>query len=337
MHTIIIAEAGVNHNGDIELAKQLIEVAADCGADFVKFQTFKADQLVSREAEQAEYQKQNTGKSESQYDMLKRLELSDDEHLLLKEHCIKYNIKFLSTGFDHDSLNFLNSMGMELWKIPSGELTNLPYLEFMASQSQPLILSSGMATKEEINDAIEVLTSKGKSKDEITVLHCTTEYPTPMEEVNLKALHDLAQSFGCKVGYSDHTKGIEVPIASVALGATVIEKHFTLDNSLPGPDHKASLEPEEFKNMVKGIRNIERALGTGNKAPTPSELKNKAIARKSIHLRSDLCEGHILTAGDLEMKRPGDGISPMRMYDVIGKKTKRSIDQGSLLQWEDLK
>ncbi|TRX70543.1 N-acetylneuraminate synthase [Carboxylicivirga sp. M1479] len=336
MQTLIIAEAGVNHNGDIELAKQLVEVAADCGADYVKFQTFKAENLVSKTAEQAEYQKQNTGMVESQYDMLKKLELSATDHQILMEHCKKHGIKFLSTGFDQESLLFLESIGMELWKIPSGELTNLPYLEYMASQAQPLILSTGMASKQEIADAIEVLCSKGKSKEEITVLHCTTEYPTPMGEVNLKAMHDLEKSFACRVGYSDHTKGIEVPIAAVALGATVIEKHFTLDNSLPGPDHKASLEPMEFKDMVKGVRNIERALGTGIKAPTLSELKNKSIARKSIHLQGNLREGHILTADDLEMKRPGDGISPMKMNEVLGKTACRELKAGSMLKWEDL-
>lgn len=337
MHTIIIAEAGVNHNGDIELAKQLVEVAAQCGVDYVKFQTFKADNLVSREAKQAEYQTQNIGKVESQYEMLKKLELSEVDHLTLIEHCKKHNTKFLSTGFDHESIKLLQKLGIDLWKIPSGELTNLPYLKIMADQAQPLILSTGMATMKEIEEAIKVLTGKGKTIEEITALHCTTEYPTPMKEVNLRAMQTIQREFGVKVGYSDHTLGIEIPIAAVALGASVIEKHFTLDRTLPGPDHKASLEPDELKAMVKAIRNVEKALGNGEKKPTTTEIKNSLAARKSIHINKDLKANHILTKNDLVMKRPGNGISPMKMDDYIGKKTTTSLKEGIMLKEEDIK
>lgn len=337
MHTIIIAEAGVNHNGDIELAKQLIEVAAKCGADYVKFQTFKTENVVSKDAKQADYQKQNTGQTESQFDMLKRLELSEEQHYLLKEHCQQHNIQFLSTGFDHESLLFLEKMNLGLWKIPSGELTNLPYLEYMANQPQQLVLSTGMANIDEISIALKVLMSKGKSKEEITILHCTTEYPTPYDEVNLKAMLHIEQTVKTKVGYSDHTKGIEVPIAAVAMGATIIEKHFTLNNNLPGPDHKASLEPEEFKAMVDGIRIVEKALGDAYKEPTPSEIKNKIVARRSIHINKKLVEGHIITEDDLVMKRPGDGISPMQMHEIIGQTINKDLVCGRILKWEDIK
>ncbi len=337
MHTVIIAEAGVNHNGEVELAKQLIEVAAQCGVDYVKFQTFKATKLVSKQAKQADYQTQNMGKVESQYEMLKRLELTEEEHRILKNHCYENNIGFLSTGFDPDSLNFLSKIGVDLWKIPSGELTNLPYLRYMASQPQPLVLSTGMATFHEVESALKVLTSKGKSKDEITLLHCTTEYPTPYKEVNLNAMVTMENRFQIKVGYSDHTKGIEIPVAAVAMGATLIEKHFTLDNNLPGPDHKASLEPGELKQMVDSIRNVEIALGDGIKKPSISEMKNIKAARKSIHISNDLDKNHIIQENDLEMKRPGDGISPMEMDAVIGKCIRRSISAGEMLSWEDLK
>ncbi|WP_301199171.1 N-acetylneuraminate synthase [Plebeiibacterium marinum] len=336
MHTIIIAEAGVNHNGDINIAKKLIEVAAECGVDYVKFQTFKADKLVSKSAKQAEYQSQNIGITESQYEMLKRLELSIEDHYLLIKHCKDNNIGFLSTGFDSDSLNFLKEIGMELWKIPSGEITNLPYLKFMASQPQSLVLSTGMATIDEVEDAVNVLTKFGKSKKEITVLHCTTEYPAPFNEVNLKAMKTMADTLGVKTGYSDHTQGIEIPIAAAALGATLIEKHFTLDRNMPGPDHKASIEPCELKSMVDAIRNIEQALGDGNKKPSASEIKNIQVARKSIHVNKELEKRHILREQDLEMKRPGDGISPMKMDEVIGKTLKKTIGKGSILKWEDI-
>lgn len=337
MHTIIIAEAGVNHNGDIELAKQLIEVAAECGADYIKFQTFKADKLVSKQAKQAAYQTQNMGKEESQYDMLKKLELSKEDHLLLKAHCHRHHINFLSTGFDSDSIQFLETLGMSLWKIPSGELTNLPYLKVMAAQQQPLVVSTGMATMEDIAAALEVLTSNGKPKEDITLLHCTTEYPTPFNEVNLRAMQSMATKFGVKTGYSDHTQGIEIPIAAVAMGATLIEKHFTLDRTLPGPDHQASLEPQELKAMVASIRNVEVALGDGVKQPTPSEIKNIVAARKSIHINKSLTCGHTLTEDDFEMKRPGDGISPMRMNNFIGKQLISPLNEGHMLKEEDVK
>lgn len=337
MHTIIIAEAGVNHNGDIELAKQLVEVAAQCGADFVKFQTFKADKLVSKQAKQADYQSQNIGKVESQYDMLKKLELSEENHFQLKKHCKKHNIGFLSTGFDHDSLKFLSKLGIDLWKIPSGELTNLPYLRYMATQPQPLVLSTGMANIQEVEEGLQVLLSKGKSKDEITLLHCSTEYPTPYNEVNLNAMTMMGQKFEINYGYSDHTRGIEIPIAAVAMGASLIEKHFTLDNDLPGPDHKASLEPNELKEMVSAIRNVEVALGDGIKQPSISEIKNKIAARKSIHIGDDLEANHIIKESDLEMKRPGDGISPMEMDKVIGRSLKQAIALGEMLKWDNLK
>ncbi len=337
MHTIIIAEAGVNHNGEIELAKQLVEVAAQCGADFVKFQTFKTDKLVSKHVKQADYQSENTGKIESQYDMLKRLELSEEEHYILKEHCKSNNIGFLSTGFDYDSLILLSKLGVDLWKIPSGELTNLPYLRYMAIQPQPLVLSTGMANIHEVEEALKVLLSKGKSKDEITLLHCTTEYPTPYNEVNLNAMIMMGEKFKINYGYSDHTKGIEIPIAAVAMGASLIEKHFTLDNNLPGPDHKASLEPKELKEMVSAIRNVEMALGDGVKQPSISEIKNKIAARKSIHISMDLAANHVIEENDLEMKRPGNGISPMEMDKVIGRSLKQSIALGEMLKWDDLK
>lgn len=337
MHTIIIAEAGVNHNGDIELAKQLVEVAAQCGADYVKFQTFKAEKLVSKQAKQAEYQIQNTGNVESQYDMLKRLELSEEEHYLLKDHCKNNHIGFLSTGFDHESLAFLSKLGLSLWKIPSGELTNLPYLRYMATQPQPLVLSTGMANIDEIEEALHVLLSKGKSKNEITLLHCTTEYPTPYNEVNLNAMIMMGKKFDINYGYSDHTIGIEIPIAAVAMGARIIEKHFTLNNDLPGPDHKASLEPQDLKAMVNGIRNVEVALGNGVKSPSVSEMKNRIAARKSIHITGNFASGHIIKENDIEMKRPGNGISPMAMDKVIGRSLKHAINLEEMLKWDDLK
>lgn len=331
--TLIIAEAGVNHNGDMNLAKQLIDIAAEAGADFVKFQTFKADKLVSKEAKKAEYQAKNLDDGDqSQYNMLKKLELNEDQHQELFYYANTVGIKFLSTGFDEESVEFLNMLGIELFKIPSGEITNLPYLQYVAEKGKPLILSTGMATLSEIEAALFVMENAG-GKD-ITILHCNTEYPTPMQDVNLKAMNTIGDAFKVKVGYSDHTLGIEIPIAAVALGATVIEKHFTTDRNLPGPDHKASLEPEELKAMVAAIRNIEKALsGSGRKQPSESEAKNKSVARKSIHLKKAIKKGEVFSMRNLEMKRPGDGISPMDLPLVLGRKSDKEIPAGEKLNW----
>lgn len=332
--TLIIAEAGVNHNGDILLAKQLIDVASQAGADFVKFQTFKADKLVSKEAKKADYQAKNLNDGDqSQYNMLKKLELSEDQHHELLQYAKSKAIKFLSTGFDEESVDFLEKLGIELFKIPSGEITNLPYLRHIASKNKPVILSTGMATLSEIETALGVLQDYSNDLD-ITVLHCNTEYPTPMGDVNLKAMNTIGAAFGMKVGYSDHTLGIEVPIAAVALGATVIEKHFTIDRNLPGPDHKASLEPAELTAMVAAIRNIELALsGSGIKQPSASEAKNKSIARKSIHARTEIRAGEAFSMENLEMKRPGDGISPMELALVLGRRANRALAAGEKLNW----
>ncbi len=337
MHTIIIAEAGVNHNGNFELAKQLIFAAAAAGADYVKFQTFKADKIVSKNAKKAEYQERNINDGDdSQYAMLKQLEMPEEWYIKLIGLANEKGIKFLSTGFDNESIDFLDQLGSPLFKIPSGEITNKPYLQHIAKKRKPVILSTGMANMEEIQSALQVLITGGISKNDITVLHCNTEYPTPMEDVNLMAMITIKNTLGVKVGYSDHTQGIEVPIAATALGATVIEKHFTLDRNMEGPDHKASLEPDELKAMVLGIRNIELALGNGVKKPTTSELKNKNIARKSIHLVHNLEEGHILSENDLIMKRPGNGISPMDYEKVIGKKLKKELSIDHQLNWDEL-
>ena len=335
---LIIAEAGVNHNGDFEKAKKLIEVAAEAGADVVKFQTFKAEKLVSVAAKKAEYQQNNFSEADdSQLNMLKKLELPFEWHQELIDYSKTHNIQFASTGFDEESVDFLANLGQSFFKIPSGEITNLPYLQHIARINKPTILSTGMADLEEISDAIEVLLTSGLTRENITVLHCNTEYPTPMEDVNLKAMLHIEQVLKVKIGYSDHTLGIEVPIAATALGATVIEKHFTLDRNLPGPDHSASLEPTELKAMVKGIRNIEKAIsGSGIKSPSKSEIKNKIVARKSILLNKDLVAGTIITKEDLEIKRPGNGISPMKIYEVIGKELKTDKPKETILQWEDL-
>ena len=317
--TLIIAEAGVNHNGDLLLAKQLIDVAAEAGADYVKFQTFSADRIVSQSASKAEYQQQVTDASETQYEMLKRLELSNEMHLELIKHCEEQSIKFLSTGFDVESVDLLVELGIDLIKIPSGEINNLPYLRYIGSLGLPVILSTGMSTMDEIGNALTVLEGSGLSRSQVTVLHCTTEYPTPMVDVNLRALNSINKTFGVIVGYSDHTVGIEVSIAAVALGASVIEKHFTLDRLLPGPDHKASLEPNELIAMVKAIRNIEHSLGSGVKEPALSEIKNLHIARKSIMAKQQIAKGEVLSASNLIVKRPGDGISPMRWDLLVGQ------------------
>ena len=327
----IIAEAGVNHNGSIELAKKLIDVASDAGADAVKFQTFKADNLVSKNAQKAEYQKKTTDKNESQFDMIKKLELDVDTHKELMDYCKQKNIMFLSTPFDHDSIELLDELGLEIFKIPSGEITNLPYLRHIGSLGKKVILSTGMADIGEIEDALDVLIATGTKKENITVLHANTMYPTPMEDVNLKAMQTIACTFGVAVGYSDHTLGIEVPIAAVAMGATVIEKHFTLDKTMEGPDHKASLEPDELKAMVKAIRNIEQALGSGIKKPSKSEKPNIKIARKSIVAAKEIKKGDKLSEENLAIKRPGDGISPMRWDEIIGKTANRDYKEDELI------
>lgn len=316
---IIIAEAGVNHNGDIKKAKELIDAAAAAQVDYVKFQTFKANKLVTQNSKKADYQVENTKNNSSQYDMLKKLELSKQMHYDLMEHCKKKNVKFLSTGFDIDSLLFLKNIGIELAKVPSGELTNLPYLRTMAQNFKQIILSTGMASMQEVTDAFKVMLDCGVLKENITILHCNTEYPTPMKDVNLLAMLDIQRKLDVSIGYSDHTLGIEVPIAAIALGATVIEKHFTLDRNLPGPDHRASLEPDELKQMVESIRNIETAInGSGIKEPSPSELKNKPIARKSIVAIAPIKNGEEFTIHNIGVKRPGTGISPMKWDEVLG-------------------
>lgn len=334
MGTIIIAEAGVNHNGSIEMAKKLVDVAASAGADFIKFQTFKADKLVGKNVEKADYQKENVADNDNtQYSMLKKLELSEAMHRELISYCKSVGIKFLSTAFDLDSIDFLDNLNIELFKIPSGEITNKPYLKHIAARRKPVIISTGMATIKEIRDALDVLISGGVAKKNITVLHCSTEYPTPMKNVNLTAMLDIRKKLEVSVGYSDHTLGIEVPIAAVALGATVIEKHITLDKSLPGPDHKASLEPDELKSMVKSIRNIEMAMsGSGVKEPGKDELKNSNVVRKSIVAASEIKEGEVFSTDNITVKRPGTGISPMLWDDVIGQKAKRSFKNDELIE-----
>ncbi len=336
--TLIIAEAGVNHNGSLDLAKTLIDVAADAGADIVKFQTFKAENLVSKAAQKAAYQVGNMPEDAdtSQFGMLKKLELSEADHHALIAHCHERNIRFLSTAFDLKSLDFLVSLGINLFKIPSGEITNLPYLRKIGSFGGRVIASTGMATMDDISAMLTVLEQAGTPRSQITILHCNTEYPSPFADVNLRAMQTIGDTFGVSVGYSDHTSGIEVPIAAVALGATVIEKHFTLDRSLEGPDHLASLEPDELKQMVWSIRHIEAALGDGIKRPTPSEAKNRVVARKSIHLSHDLPAGHVLTESDLTMKRPGSGISPMQTDALVGRQLTRNLIADHLLTWEDV-
>lgn len=331
--TLIIAEAGVNHNGDIAKAKALIDKGAEAGVDYVKFQTFKAEKLVTKQAQRASYQDKNTQNNDSQYEMLKKLELSQALHQELMDYCNQKGVKFLSTGFDSESLVFLAQLGITIAKVPSGEITNLSYLRQVASLFPEVILSTGMATIGEIKDAVKVLTDNGVSKDKITILHCNTEYPTPMEDVNLKAMLHIQRELGLPIGYSDHTLGIEVPIAAIALGATVIEKHFTLDKTLPGPDHKASLEPNELKAMVSAIRNIEKAIGgSGLKEVSKSEEKNKPIARKSIVASTNIKKGDIFTPENLTVKRPGTGISPMQWDGVIGKEAKRDFQEDELIE-----
>ena len=331
LHTLIIAEAGVNHNGDIEVAKKLVDAAAYAGADLVKFQTFNAERLATHTAPKAEYQTRTTDEMQLQFAMLRQLELSAEMHETLIAYCLSRNIGFFSSGFDIESLNYLVSLGLERVKIPSGEITNLPYLRHVGALTKPVILSTGMATLGEIEAALEVLETAGTSRTQITVLHCNTEYPTPTQDVNLRAMCSIRDAFGVAVGYSDHTDGIEVPIAAVALGATVIEKHLTLDRNLPGPDHKASLEPNEFTAMVRAIRNIEQAMGDGIKRPSPSEIKNKPIARKSLVASKSIYAGDRFTAENVTAKRPGSGISPMRWDEVIGRVARRNFAADELI------
>lgn len=330
--TLIIAEAGVNHNGDMAMARGLVEAAAQAGADLVKFQTFRADRLVTREAVKANYQQQTTSSDETQHGMLRRLELSLGMHKELIAHCKAHDIGFFSTGFDIESVNFLVDLGQNLFKIPSGEITNLPYLRHLGQMGKEVILSTGMANLGEVEMALETLEAAGTPRAQITVLHCTTEYPTPMHEVNLRAMQTMHAAFGVRVGYSDHTAGIEVATAAVALGATIIEKHFTLDRNLPGPDHQASLEPGELKAMVAAIRHIELALGDGIKRLTPSEAKNRPVARKSIVASRAIQAGELFTHENLTIKRPGNGLSPMQWDALIGRPAVRNFRMDELIQ-----
>jgi len=330
--TIIIAEAGVNHNGDVNIAKKLIDAASDAKVDYVKFQTFIAEENISVNAKKAEYQIKNTNNNvESQLEMVKKLELSEENHYDLVKYCKKKNVKFLSTAFDFKSIELLKKISIDFFKIPSGEITNLPYLIAVSKLELPIVKSTGMATMDEVRIALGVLLLNGISKDDITILHCNTEYPTPMEDVNLTAMLSVGRELDVKIGYSDHTLGIEIPIAAVALGAKVIEKHFTLDRSMAGPDHKASLEPNELKAMVTAIRNIERALGDGIKIPSKSEKKNIAIARKSIVASREIKKGEVFSGKNLTTKRPGTGVSPMNWESIIGTKSEKDYNQDDLI------
>lgn len=323
---IVIAEAGVNHNGDMQNACRLIDIASEAGADYVKFQTYRTENLVVTDCKKAEYQRKNIGgDDDSQYRMLKSLELSREQHFVLIEHCRKKGVKFLSSAFDLDSVDFLKELNLDFWKIPSGEITNYPYLKRIAQSGKTVIMSTGMSTEKEIEMALEVLLNNGLKKENIVLLHCNTEYPTPVEDVNLMAMNELANKFDVEVGYSDHTEGIEVAIAAVALGARVIEKHFTIDRNMIGPDHKASLELDDLKRMVAAIRNVEKALGDGHKTVTQSEAKNIGIARKSIVAAKDIRLGEILTEENVTVKRPGGGLSPMMWESVVGRKAKRDF------------
>ena len=330
MSKLIIAEAGVNHNGDLHLAKKMIETASEAGADIVKFQTFVPELVISKFASKAEYQKNTTGVQESQLDMVRRYYLSNDEHYELVAHANKCGIEFLSTPFDLVSINFLKELNLSYWKIPSGEITNLPYLMEIAKTSKPVIMSSGMCTMAEVKSALNILKENGAG--EVIVLHCNTEYPTPFEDANLRAIQTLKDELGVRTGYSDHTPGIEAALAAVALGAVIIEKHFTMNKNMEGPDHMASVEPDELVSMVKGIRNIEKAMGTGIKEPSPSERKNIEIARKSIIAKVDIHKGDVLTEDKIIVKRPGDGISPMLWFDVLGTKAIRDFAEDEKIE-----
>ena len=331
MNTLIVAEAGVNHNGSLSTAKELIDVAANSGADYVKFQTFKAHEVVQKSALKAKYQALNNVDTESQFEMLKRLELDESMHLELIQHSKTRGIGFISTAFDVESANMLFSFGQNIFKIPSGEITNLPYLRHIGSFGKKVILSTGMSSMEEVKAALKVLEVSGALKSQITVLHCTSAYPAPVSEVNLLAMQNIRETLGIAVGYSDHTLGIEVPVAAVALGASIIEKHFTLDRNLSGPDHKASLEPDELNLMVSQIRNIEKALGDGIKQPTPSEIENINVVRRSIVTRYKIAKGEVFTEANLTTKRPGIGITPMNWDRVIGSVANRNFDADELI------
>ncbi len=331
MSVFIIAEAGVNHNGDLNIAKKLVDVAFESGADAVKFQTFRSEEIVTSDAETAEYQAKNIGRKISQLQMIKSLELSFEDFAELKKYCDRKGIIFMSSPFDIESARFLRDLGMEIFKIASGEITNYPLLREIGSYGKQVIISTGMATLGEVEEAIDVLTDSGTKRDNITLLHCNTQYPTPYEDVNLKAMLTLKEAFKVNVGYSDHTLGIEIPIAAVAMGASVIEKHFTLNRGMHGPDHKASLEPEELKRMIKAIRNVEKALGTGIKKPSPSEMGNIKIVRRSIVAKRDIKRGEIFTEENITVKRPGTGISPMRWREIIGKKAWRDFKKDEII------
>jgi N-acetylneuraminate synthase len=333
-HVFVIAEAGVNHNGSLDLALQLIDAAKASGADAVKFQTFRADQLATRSAHKAPYQERTTANSESQFEMLQRLQLDAEAHRRLIQHCRDVGIQFLSSPFDAQSADLLSTMDVPLYKVPSGEITNLPFLQHLARKSKPLILSTGMSTLGEVEEAVKVLQAAGAIQ--LTLLHCVTEYPAPYDAVNLRAMQTLKSAFGLPVGYSDHTAGIEIAVAAVALGAEVIEKHFTLDRSLPGPDHSASLEPMELRQMVGAIRHVEAALGSGIKAPAPCELPNISVARKSVVASRALPAGYKLATGDLELKRPGDGLAPKLLPALIGRTLRVSIEKDEIVNWEHL-
>jgi len=331
-HTFIIAEAGVNHDGDINKAKKLIDAAVEAGVDGVKFQTFQAKDTISKNAEKASYQKDTTGTTESQYEMIQRLELSKKDHETLIAYCKQKNIQFLSSPFDLESIQLLDELGLDTFKIPSGEIVNLPYLEAIGKLNKHVIMSTGMADLGEIEDALNVLIGSGTDKENITVLHVNTEYPTPMRDVNLMSMNTIRDAFKINVGYSDHTLGIEIPIAAVALGAIVIEKHFTLDKDASGPDHRASLEPNELKYMVNAIRNIEEALGNGIKQPSASEKRNKEIVRKSIVAQKKIAKGEKFTPKNLGIKRPGTGISPVRWKEVLGKTATRDFNEDEFIE-----
>ena len=331
MSVLIIAEAGVNHNGSIDLAKKLIDVASDAGADVIKFQTFKANNLASKNSEKANYQKSTTDPKETQFMMLKKLELNKQMHIELISYSKNRNIKFLSSPFDHESIELLEDLGLEIFKIPSGEITNLPYLKKIGKLKKKIILSTGMSNLNEVKNALDILINSGTKKNNITVLHANSEYPTPMEDVNLRAMITIGNVLDVKYGYSDHTLGIEVDIAAVAMGASCIEKHFTLDSNMEGPDHKASLEPDELRAMVKAIRNIELAIGSNIKKPTKSELPNIKIVRKSIVAKTKIKKGDLLSENNLTVKRPGEGISPMKWNELIGTIARKDYNQDELI------
>lgn len=332
--TFVIAEAGVNHNGSPQIATRLVDAAKACGADAVKFQTFKAERLVTRTAEKADYQKRSQPEGDSQLEMLKKLELGDESFRLLSDHCNRCGIEFLSSPFDEESADFLDSLGMATFKIPSGEITNHPFLKHVARKNKPVILSTGMSSLGDVEEAVEILRTFGSPK--LILLHCVTEYPAPYDEVNLNAMITLRTAFGLEVGYSDHTPGIEIPVAAVALGATVVEKHFTLDNAMDGPDHRASLNPNDFRQMVQAIRNVEMALGDGVKRPAPCELRNIGIARKSIVAAATIDAGEVIRRDKLAVKRPGYGIQPKEIDKIIGLRANRTIAKDEVLEWRFL-